>query len=139
MRASRTAHRIRAGEALSGAGDRSTLGAPSKYTPCFAEDESDPDWEPLSVSQGVGAGRDAVTLFQGDGLTGVMDQGSRTPEGLARSLAASLLAVGHTKLCEWAPAVVVLSPEHYRRVPDPTTCSRARVCTTSCLFSSMPA
>jgi hypothetical protein len=31
-----------------GDADRSTLGAPSKYTLCFAEDESDPAWEPRS-------------------------------------------------------------------------------------------
>ena len=93
--------------------DRSTLGAPSKYTFCFAEDESDPAWEPLSVARGIPPGRSAVTLFQGDGLQGVMDQGSRTPEELTRSLAASLLAVGHTKLCEWARAVLVISPEHW--------------------------
>ncbi|MGI9628154.1 MAG: thioredoxin family protein [Longimicrobiales bacterium] len=93
--------------------DRATLGAPSKVSFCFAEDESDPEWTPLAQSRGVAPGRSAVTLFQGDGVQGVMDQGSRTPEELTRSLAASLLAVGHTKLCEWARAVLVLSPEHY--------------------------
>jgi hypothetical protein len=93
--------------------DRSTLGAPSKFTFCFAEDESDPTWEPLSVARGVAPGKSAVTLFQGEGLQGVVDQRSRTPEELTRSLAASLLAVGHTKLCQWGNAVLVLSPEHY--------------------------
>ena len=29
--------------------DRATFGNPGKYTFCFAEDETDPDWEPLSV------------------------------------------------------------------------------------------
>jgi hypothetical protein len=93
--------------------DRATLGAPSKYTFCFAEDESDPFWEPLSVARGVSAGRSAVTLFQGDGVQGVMDQGSRTPEELIRSLAMSLVTVGHAKLCQWANVVLVLAPEHY--------------------------
>src|SRR5262249_52053136 len=36
-----------------GEADRATLGAPSKYTLCFAEDESDPAWEPLSVARGM--------------------------------------------------------------------------------------
>ncbi len=93
--------------------DRSTLGAPSKYTFCFAEDESDPEWEPLSVSRGVPRGEDAVTLFQGEGVQGVMDQRSRTPEELTRSLGACLLAVCHPKICEWAFAVLVIAPEHY--------------------------
>ncbi len=93
--------------------DRSTLGSPGKLGFAFAEDESDPEWQPLSVARGVPPGRSAVTLFQGDGVQGIMDQGSRTPEELTRSLAASLLAVGHTKHCEWARAVLVLAPEHY--------------------------
>lgn len=93
--------------------DRATLGGPGKYTFCFAEDESDPAWEPLSISRGTRPGRSAVTLFAGDGIQGVTDQRSRTPDELTRSLAMALQAVGHPKLCEWAPAVLVLSPEHY--------------------------
>ncbi len=93
--------------------DRATLGGPGKYTFCFAEDESDPAWEPLSVSRGARPGRSAVTLFAGDGIQGITDQRSRTPDELARSLAMALQAVGHPKLYEWAPAVLVLSPEHY--------------------------
>ncbi len=93
--------------------DRATLGGPGKYTFCFAEDESDPAWEPLSVARGARLGRSAVTLFAGDGIQGITDQRSRTPDELTRSLAMALQAVGHPKLCEWVPAVLVLSPEHY--------------------------
>ena len=101
------------GGARPGGIDRATLGAPSKYTFCFAEDESGDEWEPLSVSRGIARDIDAVTVFQGEGVQGVMDQRSRTPEELTRSLAQCLFAVGHHKLCEWAQAVLVLSPEHY--------------------------
>jgi hypothetical protein len=93
--------------------DRAVLGGPGKYTFCFAEDESDPSWMPLSVARGVPPGRNAVTLFQGDGIQGFIDQRSRTPEQLTRSLAMSLLAVGHPKLCEFTNAMLVLVPEHY--------------------------
>ena len=93
--------------------DRATLGSPGKYTFCFAEDESDEGWEPLAVSRGIAPGRSAVTVFAGDGIQGVTDQKARTPGELTRSLAMGLQAVGHPKLCEWAPAVLVLSPEHY--------------------------
>src|SRR4029078_12918610 len=47
------------GGGLPGAIDRATLGNPGKYTFCFAEDESDPDWEPLAQRRGIAAGRDA--------------------------------------------------------------------------------
>jgi hypothetical protein len=67
------------GGGLPGAIDRATLGNPGKYTFCFAEDESDPDWEPLSVRRGVAAGKNAVTLFHGEGVHGFIDQKSCTP------------------------------------------------------------
>ncbi len=93
--------------------DRATLGSPGKYTFCFAEDESDPHWEPLSVARGVPRGKSAVTVFAGDGIQGVSDQRARRPDELTRSLAMALRAVGHPKLCEWAPAVLIISPEHH--------------------------
>ena len=93
--------------------DRAVLGGPGKYTFCFAEDESDPTWTSLAVARGIAPGRNAVTLFQGDGVQGFIDQRSRTPEELTRSLALSLLAVGNWKLCEFTNAMLVLVPEHY--------------------------
>ena len=96
-----------------GEADRSTLGAPSKYTLCFAEDESDPRWEPLSVARGFARGVSTVTLFQGHGPEAIADQKSRTAEALTRSIASSLVKIGHPKLVESARAILVLSPEHY--------------------------
>jgi hypothetical protein len=101
------------GGGLPGAIDRATLGNPGKYTFCFAEDESDPDWEPLSVRRGMAPGASAVTLFHGEGVNGFIDQKSRTPEELVRSLAMGLFGVNHPKLCLAGNAVLVLTPEHY--------------------------
>jgi thiol-disulfide isomerase/thioredoxin len=94
--------------------DRSTLGNPGKYTFCFAEREADSPWEPLSVERGVAPGVSAVTLFAGSGVQGVTDQISRTPESLARSLAACLRVVAHPKLALTWDALLVVSPEHAR-------------------------
>jgi len=96
-----------------GEADRATLGAPSKYSLCFAEDESDPEWEPLSVARGFPRGASTVTLFQGHGVEAFVDQKSRTPEGLSRSIGMSLVKIGHPRLVQGARAVFVLSPEHY--------------------------
>ena len=98
--------------------DRSTIGGPGKYTFCFAENEDDPRWQPLAQARGIAPGRSAVTLFQGDGIQGFIDWKSRTPEQLSKSLAMSLLAVGHPKLCEFFNAVLVLSPEHHAIFAD---------------------
>jgi hypothetical protein len=94
--------------------DRSALGAPSKVGWCFAEDEENlPDgWDPLSVERGFEPGQDTVTLFAGHGPIGVIDQLSRTPQSLTRSLAAQLLAVGHTKLQN--EAMLIMTPGHQR-------------------------
>lgn len=93
--------------------DRSVLGNPGKYTFCFAEDEDDPDWTPLNVAHGATPGSSTVTLFHGDGVQGCVAWHSRTPEELSRSLAMSLWAVCHPKICQWSHALLVLCPDHY--------------------------
>ena len=96
-----------------GEADRATLGGPGKYTFCFAEDESDTGWVPLSVSRGFAPGTSTVTLFQGEGVQGFVDQKSRAPDDLARSLAMGLNAIGHPKMALSQRAILVLSPEHH--------------------------
>ena len=97
-----------------GEADRATLGSPSKIGLCFAEDESDAEWEPLSVARGFKRGVSTVTLFQGHGVEAFVDQKSRTPEGLSKSFATHLVRMGHLRLTQSARVIVVLSPEHYR-------------------------
>ena len=54
-----------------------------------------------------------MTLFQGHGPEAIVDQKTRTAEGLTRSIASSLVKMGHSKLVQSARAVLVLTPEHY--------------------------
>jgi hypothetical protein len=93
--------------------DRATLGNPGKYSFCFAEAE-DSAWEPLSADRGFARGTSTVTLFAGEGVQGIVDQKSRTPESLARSFALCLRAVDHPKLAMAGDALLVVSPEHSR-------------------------
>ena len=102
------------GGGVPGGVDRATLGNPGKYTFCFAEDEAGSPWEPLSVERGFAAGTSTVTLFAGEGPRGVVDQLSREPESLARSLALCLRSVAHPKLVLGFDAFLVVSPEHAR-------------------------
>jgi len=102
------------GGGVPGGIDRATMGNPGKYTYCFAEDESDSHWEPLSEQRGAATGASAVTLYGGEGLLGNFDQLSRTPESLTRSLALSLRAIGHPKKAGAHDALIILSPEHFR-------------------------
>ena len=93
--------------------DRATLGTPGKYSFCFAEAEI-PEWEPLSVQRGYPREASTVTLFAGEGVQGVVDQKSRTPESLAKSFAACLRVVDHPKLAMAGDALLVVSPDHCR-------------------------
>ncbi len=94
--------------------DRATLGNPGKLGYCFAEDEEGSCWEPLSVERGIKPGISAVTVFAGFGLQGVVDQKSREPESLARSMAESLKAIQSVKLAPACDALLVICPEHER-------------------------
>ena len=93
--------------------DRATLGTPGKYTFCFAEAE-DRGWESLAVERGFSAQKSTVTLFAGEGVQGIVDQKSRSPESLARSFAMCLRAVDHPKLAMAGDALLVVSPDHCR-------------------------
>ena len=94
--------------------DRATHGNPGKLSFCFAEDEEDSPFEPLSVSRGIAEGVDALTLFPGEGPRCVVDQISRDPESLARSFAVNLRTVHHPKLVLIFDAILAIGPEHAR-------------------------
>jgi len=94
--------------------DRATFGNPGKLGFAFAEDEEGSPWTPLSADLGVEAGRDALTLFPGEAPRSVVDQLSRDPESLARTLAVNLRAVHHPKLVLGFCALLVIGPEHGR-------------------------
>ena len=95
--------------------DRAVMGNPGKVGFCFAEDETDAEWTPLSVARGFEAGQSTVTLFHAEGPSGFSDQKSRTPEELAASLAMGLWRVTHPKAAEGVSggAVLALSPDHH--------------------------
>ena len=102
------------GGARPGGVDQATFGSPSKLSFCFAEDEEGSPWESLAAERGFGPEESTVTLFAAHGPIEVVDQKSRTPESLARTLALQLRMVAHPKLAGMSEAVVVVSPEHAR-------------------------
>jgi hypothetical protein len=94
--------------------DRSTFGHPGKLGFCFAEDEEGSPWEPLSADFGFARGTNTVTAYACEGPRLVVDQLSRDPDSLARSLAACLRTVHHPKLAVALSALLVVGPEHGR-------------------------
>ena len=100
--------------------DRATHGQPGKYGLCFPEQEESSPWEPFAVSQSetIAIGDNAITAFCADGAQCVVDQLSRDPDSLARSLAAAIRAVHHPKLVVAFDVMVVVGPEHARVFAD---------------------
>ncbi|MEY2450477.1 MAG: hypothetical protein QOD92_51, partial [Acidimicrobiaceae bacterium] len=94
--------------------DRATQGNPGKVSFCFPEDEEGSPWEPLHVERGFAMDASTITLFPGEGPRGIVDQLSRDPESLARTMAACLRTVQHPKLPMVFDAILVVSPEHGR-------------------------
>ncbi|MCI0347033.1 MAG: thioredoxin [Chloroflexi bacterium] len=94
--------------------DRATHGNPGKVGFAFAEDEEGSPWEPFSSDFGAAPGASTVTLFAGEGPRCIVDQLSRDPESLARSLAASLRTLHHPKLVMAFDCVLAIGPEHAR-------------------------
>ncbi|CAN5777525.1 hypothetical protein BH18ACT2_BH18ACT2_12490 [soil metagenome] len=97
--------------------DRATHGNPGKIGFCFAERPDSP-FGTLAESRGAPAGADAITVFPGEGPRCIVDQLSRTPESLARSLAACLRTLHHPKLVLGFDAILVVGPEHARVFTD---------------------
>ncbi|MFN8627367.1 MAG: thioredoxin family protein [Candidatus Binatia bacterium] len=94
--------------------DRATFGNPGKLSFCFAEDEEGSPWSPLSVALGAAPGANTVTLFPGEAPRSIIDQLSRDPESLARSLAVNLRTLHHPKAVLGFDCVLAIGPEHAR-------------------------
>jgi hypothetical protein len=94
--------------------DRATHGNPGKVGFCFAEDDAGSPYGTLAQEHGIEAGVDALTVFAGEGPRCVVDQLSREPDSLARSMAACLQTLHHPKLVLGFDAILVMGPEHAR-------------------------
>jgi hypothetical protein len=94
--------------------DRATHGNPGKIAFCFAEDEEESPWPPLSADFGAAPGTNTVVLFTGEGPRCIVDQQSREPQSLARTLAACLRTLHHPKIVMMFDCLLAIGPEHAR-------------------------
>jgi hypothetical protein len=98
--------------------DRGTLGHMGKQGFCFAEDEDGSPWTTLAEDRGFDRSQNTVTAFCGEGPNLVMDQLSRSPESLTRSLASSLRTAISERVVLGMDGMLVMSPEHMSRYRD---------------------
>jgi hypothetical protein len=101
------------GGARPGEIERSTLGAPGKFTTCFAEWEERSPWEPLHVERGFKRDENVVTVFGLEaGSRQIADQTSRTARALGGSLGMGLEACWHPKSYNSGEILLIVCPEH---------------------------
>jgi hypothetical protein len=104
------------GQARPGDIDKSTLGAPSKFAFCIAEDPDNNPWEPIHVSRdpGLKADDSAVTVFACEPNQNVADTHNDTPQTLLDTVADDMSALGNTNARFGGQVLYVASPERAR-------------------------
>ncbi len=118
------------GGAVAGNVDRSTQGAPSKFSYCVAENVEASPWGSMIADRGLPEGANAVTVFGAEPPHNVNDHEHGNPEGILRVAADVLRTLGHnTWFLGWhgrKELMLALCPEHAASVAS-TGWSRRQV------------
>ncbi|HEV2008570.1 MAG TPA: hypothetical protein VGQ88_07585 [Burkholderiales bacterium] len=110
---------VNVGGAVPGAGDMATFGAPSKYSYCVAENETDSPWEPLHVERGFPADASTVTVIAAECPHNVNDHQSISADGILKMIAGTLATTGNNDIYNFHPEpLVIFGPEHAKTVAD---------------------
>ena len=98
-------------DARPGTLDRGTLGNPSKYTLCFAENEEDSPWDPMHVSRGFDRDDSTVTVAVAYNPITVNAAYGHTGESVLMAIADTLksASMAFRYPSQW---VLVIGPEH---------------------------
>jgi len=89
------------GHCYPGTGDMDTIGSPTKFSMCVAENEDDSPWEPFHVERGYDRETSTVTVHFNYGLCDLADAFSKTPDGLIRTIGGSATNLGHITVGTW--------------------------------------
>jgi hypothetical protein len=89
------------GHCYPGVGDMDTIGLPTKYSMCLAENEDENPWEPFHVERGYDKDTSTVTVHFNYGLCDMADAWSTTPEGLVERFSGTATNLGHMAIGQW--------------------------------------
>ena len=104
---------INVGGAIPGKLDRATMGQPSKYSFCIAENEERSPWQPLHVERGFDPSVSTVTVCGAENPWNVNDHSGIDAQALLTTIAGTMTAQGTNNilyLC--GEPLVVIGPEH---------------------------
>ena len=104
---------INIGGGIPGALDRATMGQPSKYSFCIAENEEKNPWQPLHVERGFDSSANTVTVYGAENLWNINDHAAIDAEGLLTTIAGTMAVQGSNNILnQRGEVLVVLGPEH---------------------------
>jgi hypothetical protein len=107
---------IHVGGAKAGVGSKKTVGQPSHYTYCFAENIAASPWEPYHRSRGIDT-PSALTVGTQEGPHNVQNHNSEDPYGILNSFASSIANIGsNTAWVATSEVYVVIGPEHAQTI-----------------------
>ena len=103
---------LNVGGAWPGDLDKSTLGCPTKYTYCIAENEEASPWAPYHVEQGYAPEDSTVFAIAAEAPHSVTNHISDDPEGVLDSICSAMSTIAHNNSVSSGSCAVVISPEH---------------------------
>lgn len=81
--------------------DMDTIGSPTKYSMCVAENGEANPWQPMHVERGFAPSDSTVTVFTVYGISDVHDFESKTPEGILDTIAGTAVNPGVASTARW--------------------------------------
>jgi hypothetical protein len=92
--------------------DKSTLGNPSKYSFCIAENEELSPWAPYHVEQGYQTTDSTVFVIAAEGPHSVTNHVADDPRGILDSMVSAMSTFAHNNAVSSGSCAVVVCPEH---------------------------
>jgi len=92
--------------------DKSTLGNPTKYTYCIAENEEASPWAPYHVEQGYAKEDSTVFAIAAEAPHSVTNHISDDPEGVLDSICSAMSTIAHNNAVMGGSCAVVIGTEH---------------------------
>ena len=104
---------INVGGGVPGKLDRATMGQPSKYSFCIAENEERNPWQPLHVERGFDPSASTVTVCGVESPWNINDHSGIDAQGVLTTIAGTMVAQGTNNiLYQWGEPMVAIGPEH---------------------------
>lgn len=92
--------------------DKSTLGNPSKFSFCIAENEELSPWAPYHVEQGYEPEDSTVFVIAAEGPHSVTNHVADDPQGILDSIVSAMSTFAHNNAVSSGSCAVVICPEH---------------------------